>query len=192
MGWTLVGNIRGPTGSTGSQGPAGETTIGPQGPQGNSGSAGADGAPGLGWTQIAYKSADQTLLGTAYVDVTGLGLAVAASKAYAFEFWLLCDADAVTTGIDVACNGPASPTAIQYEQVYWTSATVRVERHGAAYDANTASTASSGTARRWFRVKGVLVNGSNAGTLIARAKREAVGTGPNVRAGSFGRLSLLN
>ena len=34
--------------------------------------------------------------------------------------------------------------------------------------------------------------GANAGTLIARAKREAVGTGPNVRAGSYGRLRQIS
>lgn len=141
---------------------------------------------------VAYKTADQTAIGTAYADVTGTGLTVSANKAYAFEFVLLCDADAVTTGIDVACNGPASPTAITYEQVYWTSATARTERCATAYDSNTASTASNGAAVKIFRVRGVLRNGANAGTLIARAKREAVGTGPNVRAGSYGILQPLD
>ena len=119
-------------------------------------------------------------------------MAVAANKAYGFEFMLICDADAATTGIDVACNGPASPTSVIYEQVYWTSATARTERCATAYDSNTASTASNGTAAKIYRVRGVLRNGANAGTLIARAKREAVGTGPNVRAGSYGVLYALN
>lgn len=57
-----------------------------------------------------------------------------------------------------------------------------------AIDGDTASTASNGATRAVFKVEGILRNGANAGTLIARAKREAVGTGPNVRAGSFGRL----
>ena len=141
---------------------------------------------------IAYKSADQTNIGIAYADVTGTGFAVAANKAYAFEFVLWCTADAATTGIDVACNGPASPTAIRYEQVYWTTATARTERGAIAYDNNTASTGSQGTAARMFTVKGVLLNGANAGTLIARAKRENVGSGPNVLAGSYGILWPLD
>jgi hypothetical protein len=118
-------------------------------------------------------------------------LAVLANLTYAFEFFLICDADAVTTGIDVAVNGPASPTAIIYEQQYWTSVTVEAFRGAVAYDANTASTASNGATRRMFVIRGILRNGANAGTLIARVKREAVGTGPNVRAGSYGVLKLL-
>jgi hypothetical protein len=141
---------------------------------------------------IAYKTADQTLIGTAFADVTSTGLAVSANKAYAFKFIIIADADATTTGIDISCNGPASPTAITYTQGYWTSATAYTERGGVAYDTNTASTASNGTARRVFVVEGVLQNGANAGTLIARAKREAVGTGPNVRAGSYGVLQPLD
>lgn len=139
----------------------------------------------------ALKSSDQTAIGTSYADVTGTGLPVAASTSYAFRFGLRCDADATTTGIDVACNGPASPTSISYTQTYWTSATALAARGATAYDSNTASTASNGTAVRLFVVEGILVNGTNAGTLIARAKREAVGTGPNVRAGSYGQLWRL-
>jgi len=131
-------------------------------------------------------------MGTAYADVTGTGLAVLASKSYAFEFVLICDADAITTGIDVSCNGPLSPTSINYEVVYWTAATGRTERNATAYDFNTASVGSGGTARAIYRVSGILRNGPNAGTLIARAKREAVGSGPNVRAGSYGRLTPLD
>ena len=143
-------------------------------------------------TTIAYKSSDQTLIGTAFADVTGTGLSVAANTAYYFEFYILIDSDAVTTGIDVAVNGPASPTALAYKQLYWTSATATAIRGANAYDNNPAATASNGTAARVFEVTGIIVNGANAGTLIARAKREAVGTGPNARAGSFGRLTKLS
>jgi hypothetical protein len=139
----------------------------------------------------ARKTADQLLIGTAFADVSGTGLPVAANSAYAFGFWIIADADAVTTGIDIAVNGPAAPTSINYEQIYWTSATARTERPASAYDNNTASTGSNGTTRAIFVVRGILVNGANVGTLIARIKREAVGTGPNVRAGSFGRLTKL-
>ena len=140
----------------------------------------------------AYKSADQTLIGTAYADVTGTGLAVAANAAYRFQFQLIADADATTTGIDVAVNGPAGFANIQYTQSYWTSATALTTRRASLYDANTASTASNGATRAIFVVEGIFINGANAGTLIARIKREAVGSGPNVRAGSFGRLRKLS
>ena len=172
--------------------PGADGAAGAQGPQGNAGAPGADGAAGAqgpagnGFTQLARKTTDQTAIGTAYADVTGVGLSVAANTTYRFEFCLICDADATTTGIDVACNGPASPADITYEQLYWTSATARTERGATAYDANTASTASNGAAAKLFYVRGILRNGANVGTLIARVKRENVGSGPNVRAGSYG------
>ena len=116
---------------------------------------------------------------------------VAALTNYQFEFYIWADADAVTTGIDVACNGPASPTSIVYEQTRWTSATVQTQARATAYDANTASTGSNGTSARLFVVRGILRNGNNVGNLVARIKREAVGTGPNVRAGSWGWIRTL-
>jgi len=143
--------------------------------------------------RFAYKSADQTAIGTAYADVTSLGFSLAANKSYRFEYLLIVDADATTTGIDVAVNGPTiGAGAIYYEQVYWTSTTAFSTVQATAYDNNPASTASNGTTKRIFRVWGIIVNGANAGTLIPRAKREAVGSGPNVRAGSCGFLWLLN
>jgi hypothetical protein len=148
--------------------------------------------PPAGAPTVAYKATDQTAIGTAFADIAGLGQALLANVAYEFEFVLLVDADATTTGIDVACNGPASPSGLNYEQVYWTSATARAERGATAYDANLASSSSNGTATRRFVVRGVVRNGANAGTLHARVKREAVGTGPNVRAGSYSKLWRLN
>lgn len=141
---------------------------------------------------VALKTSDQLAIGAAFADVTGLGLAVAANVPYAFEFVLIVDADATTTGMDFAVNGPAAPTLLNYEQVYWTSATVRTVVGAVAYDNDTAATDSNGTDKRMVVVRGILLNGANAGTLIARAKREAVGTGPNVRAGSYARLWKLN
>ena len=141
---------------------------------------------------IALKTSDQLAMGTAYADVTETGLAVAANTTYAFEFSLICDADATTTGIDVACNGPAGATAIYYTQDVWLGAANQVQKYAAAYDSDSANTSSQGTAKAIYTVKGVLVNGATAGTLIARAKREAVGTGPNVRAGSYGILTKLS
>lgn len=173
----------GADGADGAQGPQGNQGIqGIQGPAGSQGPAGADGIT----TLRAVKTSDQTLIGTSYTDVSGLGISILANKAYAFEWLIMADADATTTGIDVAMNGPASPTSLHYIQGYWTSATALTFRAATAYDSNTASTASNGATVKPFSVKGVIRNGANAGTIIPRIKREAVGTGPNVRAGSYG------
>ncbi len=142
---------------------------------------------------VAYKSADQTAIGTSFVDVSNTGIAVEASKSYRFEFWLLLDSDATTTGIDVSVNGPASPTAVHYEVVVWSSASAQRIAGESAYDTvTTPNVNSNGATTRLYRISGILVNGANAGTLIARAKREAVGSGPNARAGSFGMAWKLN
>jgi hypothetical protein len=139
----------------------------------------------------AYKSGDQTSIGTGYADVSGTGIAVAASKAYTFRFVVIADADAVTTGIDVAVNGPASQTAVYYTSTLYTSATTQIVRPFAAYDGNPANPGSAGTTRSVYVAEGVFINGTNAGTLIARVKRENVGSA-NVRAGSYGMAMLLN
>lgn len=151
------------------------------------------GVTNAGTAVIALKSSDQTAIGTAYADVTGTGLAVAANTTYAFEFHIIADADATTTGIDIACNGPAGATAIYYSQPLYDQDIVGfAEKYAAAYDSDSANLTSRGTEKAIMRIKGVLINGATAGTLIARAKREAVGTGPNVRAGSYGLLTKLS
>jgi hypothetical protein len=140
----------------------------------------------------AIKTGAQTAIGASFADVTETGLSVAASTNYMFEFWIIADADATTTGIDVSCNGPAAPNALHYTVTYWTSATTQAVMNATAYDTSTASTGSNGTQQAIFKVEGILRNGTNAGTLIARIKREAVGSGPNVRRGSFGRMRRLS
>lgn len=142
-------------------------------------------------TRVATTS-DQTAIGASFADITGLGVAVLASTTYEFEFHVFADADAATTGIDIAVNGPASPTAITYSQWYPRSTSVMQYAAASAYDANTANTGSGGTTPCEYVVTGRLVNGSNAGTLVPRLKREAVGSGPNVRAGSWGRVRKIS
>jgi hypothetical protein len=130
--------------------------------------------PGVNF--YAVKPSDQTNIGTAYADTIGTGLAVLANTTYEFEFNIIADADAATTGVDVACNGPASPISINYIQSYWTTATALSFRPATAYNNNTASTGSAGAIRAIYRVFGILRNGPNAGTLIATIKRENVGS----------------
>lgn len=146
-----------------------------------------------GPTQWAVKTSDQNNIGTSYADVTGTELTVAANTTYAFEFHIILTADATTTGIDIACNGPASPTGIYYDQLRWISTTSAGLTSANAYNNDTASTGSNGTDGRVYIVRGILVNGANSGTLVARVKREAAGgaVGPNALAGSYGWLKQL-
>jgi hypothetical protein len=145
---------------------------------------------GLEWEVL--KTSDQTSIGTSFVDIGELSFPIDTANArYAFEFWILADADATTTGIDVSINGPSTPTALTYTVEYWTSASAKAFAGFDAYDGDTASTDSNGTDRRMFKVEGVIANGSNTGTLAARVKGET-GTGVNVRSGSWGRIKRLS
>lgn len=141
---------------------------------------------------ISYKSTDQLLIGSSFADVTGTGIAVAANKTYNFDFQIIVDADAATTGIDLSVNGPTGFVNIQYTVRYWTSTTVQAVARAANYNVDTSSTGSNGTTQCVYTLEGIFINGATAGTLIARIKREAVGSGPNVRAGSFSRATRLN
>lgn len=121
---------------------------------------------------------------TSFVDVTGLSIALEANTFYEFRALLRVTANATTTGVDVAVNGPAT-SVLCYTQAYWTSATARTERGATAYDNNTASTASNGTAERIFEVYGVIYC-SAAGNLVPRIKVESgSGGSANVLPGSF-------
>jgi len=197
--WLALEGVAGPQGPAGADGADGAQGLqgiqgiqGIQGPAGNAGSNGSNGTNGLGWAARALKASEQLAIGTSFADITGLGLAMQANKAYAFEFGLIMDSDATTTGIDVTVNGPASPTSLDYVTESWTSATAKAFRGATAYNDNAANANSCGTARRVYKISGVVRNGANAGDLVPRAKREAVGAGPNCRAGSYGLLTALD
>lgn len=133
----------------------------------------------------ARLSAAVTAMGTSYADVTGLEVAIGAGETWEFEWVLLMTSDATTTGIDVSMNGPASPTSLSYVATVWTTTTATQSSLRTGYDFDSAVSASAGTANRASSVKGVIVNGANAGNIVARAKREAVGSGPDAGIGSY-------
>ena len=139
-----------------------------------------------------YKSTDHTSIGTSFANITGLSLGTLANGVmYGFCFYLWMDSDATTTGIDVTVNSATALTLARYSVTYWTTANASTVRgFDGAWQGDTASTASNGTAVRLYKVEGMVqLNGS--GSLEAQAKREAVGSGPNCRAGSYGEAWKL-
>lgn len=140
--------------------------------------------------KYCFKSSDQTGIGTSFADISSLSFSLDSGKTYAFHFFILADADATTTGIDISVNGP-SASNLNYTRAYWTGAGVQIRSAAIAYDNDTASTGSNGSTQRLFEVWGIVTT-SASGTLVARIKREAVGSGPNVRAGSYGLLFALD
>lgn len=135
----------------------------------------------------AYKSTDHTAIGTTFANITGLSLGTLSNGVmYWFAFYLFMDADAASTGIDVTVNSATGLTLARYSITYWTTANANTTRgFDGLWQGDTASTASNGTAVRLYKIEG-MVQLSGAGTIEAQAKREAVGSGPNCRAGSWG------
>ncbi len=118
-------------------------------------------------------------------DVTGLGMTVAASTDYSYLCYLIADAAAAATGIQTSMNGPASPTQFTATIQGFTSATAIAWTNISAYNTFQANTASAGTVRTTFVIKGVLRNGTTAGTLIPRFKSEVAASAVNIRRGSW-------
>lgn len=140
--------------------------------------------------RVAVKAANQTAIGTAFADITDLGFALTSGKTYRFHYYLIMQSDATTTGIDVAINGPAT-TILEYTVRFWGGVNTEGARAYNAYDGAVPLLASNGATPRIYEVFGI-VKPSAGGTLIPRAKREAVGSGPDCLAGSHGLLWQLD
>lgn len=140
--------------------------------------------------RAAVKATNQTGIGTSFADLTDLGFAVTSGKTYRFHYYLIMQSNAGTTGIDVAINGPAT-TILQYTVRFWGSTTTEGARAYAAYDGSVPQLASNGATPRIYEVFGI-IKPSAGGTLIPRARREAVGSGPDCLAGSNGLIWQLD
>lgn len=141
------------------------------------------------FSQFVHVDVETASLGSSFVDIPGMAVPIEANKKYAFEYVIQAYTDQTTTGIDVAMNGPASPVSIRYTQPRF-GATGVVTTVATVYDNDTASGTgpTAGTPGRVFEMRGIIENGINAGNLVPRIKREAVGTGPAVMPGTWGRI----
>lgn len=150
-----------------------------------------------------YLTADQAVATTAFVDVTGVTLPVAANKTYFFEFWVRRTTTS-NIAVKLSVTVPASPTSINFVSE---EATYDATDGGSAYWAQSAfssrgiagdgsggltqgAQSANGTARVGY-VRGVLVNGANAGNIQLRACGATVATSFDMKLGTVGRLTLL-
>lgn len=147
---------------------------------------------GGGLSVVATSDTSESL-GVGFVDATGLSFAVAADKTYHFEWYVLFTSAATTTGLFLSVNGPASPTAIAYEVKYPFASTTTSARNVTDYAGGSTATGSfSATASMFAQIAGIFVNGSNAGTLQVRFQTEIPTSAVVIKAGSGGRLYLMN
>lgn len=147
-----------------------------------------------GNTELEYTTklgVDRTSTSVSFADATGLNFAAAANTDYVFEFDVIFRSAAVTTGIALAVNGPASPTLIVVQTAIpgltgeATLSPIVQFGYARAYDVGTPTTgidvADSNT---HAIVKGIIRNGSNAGTVILRFASEVGGSQVDIKIGS--------
>lgn len=149
---------------------------------------------GIGAALSVLATSDTSeALGIGYVDATGLSFSIAASKTYHFDFFIRWESAATTTGINLAMNGPASPTAVAFVAFSAFNPTTYSPRPMTAYDTSSSGTGAQATGTALFaEIKGIVVNGSNAGTLQVRFQTEIPTSAVTIKAGSGGRLWLMN
>lgn len=128
-----------------------------------------------------------TSTSTSFADITGLTHTVAASTTYSFRCNLLYATAASTTALQVALNGPSTPT-------YWvmglryglTSSTYFSDFQQNTDGYNTATNPGSGsTSGETVDVWGTFINGSNAGTLALRLASEVAASTVTIYIGSW-------
>jgi hypothetical protein len=119
-------------------------------------------------------------------SLTDFAVPVAAATAYMLDYTIMFASAATTTGIQIGVTGPASPTSVlivaetQITTTTWQTATAT------AYGNLTASTGvSTITVPNLCRVKIVLLNGVNAGTVQIQFASEVAASAITVKAGSL-------
>ena len=138
-----------------------------------------------GPAQTVTKAADQSNSTTTAADITDLTIPIGPTQIINFHAYLVCSAAAVTTGIQLAVNGPASPTQVELTIVGWTDATTRAVDGVSALETYQANTSSAGTTRRVFEIRGRVINGTTRGTLAMRFRSEIATSAVTVHKGSW-------
>jgi hypothetical protein len=178
--------LQGATGQTGATGATGAQGL--QGLQGLPGATGAQGPQGVpGWTRVKL-GADVSNSTVTLADVTGLSFPVAASTDYDFEFLVPFTSPVLTTGLALALNGPGTPVLLAVEISVPTTAGNRVYKSTNVYNAEALGTdVDVVNVPRFASIRGVLRNGTTAGTVVARFRSEVAASAVVVKAGALVR-----
>lgn len=124
-------------------------------------------------------------------DVTGLSFSLKANTHYAFRFTGAYTAQAGTTGLSLAVNGPASPNLVRMVGQIHESATAVRGGATAAYDTALTGANSGGATPLPFWVEGNISTGASGGTLALRFASEVNGNQVTILAGSMGELKAV-
>jgi len=132
------------------------------------------------------------------VNATGLDLDLAAYTTYSFDYYILFQTAATTTGLSLAVNGPTSPTLISYTAQVPSAlvgngggdpGTGLYSDWGTALDDQiTATGVQAANTTYVAHVSGVIRTGATAGTLRPRFRSEVNGSAVTIKTYSWGAL----
>lgn len=100
-----------------------------------------------GWNTVVLGAdvINNNAVANTLADVTGLSFAVVAGVRYWFEFMIMFQANATSTGSRWTINGPTSPTFLNYRSEYSLTSTTKTNNEQlSAYDVPAATNATSG------------------------------------------------
>lgn len=149
------------------------------------------GGGGGGGPTLVRKTADQTINGTAFQDITDLSFAIVANTTYYFIFFITFQSTTTTTGHGWSVNGPAVSLLnyrVNYQTIANATAGAMPHRKDVAYDAMAALTSTiTLNVNLLVQIEGVIRPSAN-GTLAARVRSELANNNLTVRADSIGIL----
>lgn len=137
-----------------------------------------------------YRTANQSTTSSTEANVTDLSFSVVASGVYEFEAVLSVSRAGTGTNFIVDFNGPAAPTSIQYMGVITNAGTLGFG-NATAFGDNIGLLQGVTLTTGVFSVKGVLVNGANAGTVALRFASSDNATSISILRGSLLRYQRL-
>jgi hypothetical protein len=151
--------------------------------------AGYEGAPGWQRTKLAVDATNNTITPT---DVAGLGFEMLPSFDYEFEFLIPFQSALLTTGFGLSLSGPGSPVLLVAEIRVPISLGIEIIRNTNAYGVEALGTGIDAVnAPRVAKIKGLVRNGTTAGTLTARFRSEVLLSAVTVKAGALVRWQSI-
>jgi hypothetical protein len=142
---------------------------------------------------IARVTTPVTTNSTAFTNITGATLSLAATTAYYFQARIRWQSNSTSAGPGFSINGPSGTVILDYTVSYQTFANATAGtmslRHDTAYDAMTAlATTTAANTPYVAYVEGLIVTGANSGTLALRLCSSSASSFMTALTGTF--LSL--
>ena len=150
---------------------------------------------GGGGPTLTRKTANQTINGTAYQDITDLTFSLAINTTYHFIFYISFQSATTTTGFKFSVNGPTQ-SLLDYIVHYQTGGNAGttadvIQRKEVTYDSmGPTGTTVTAAANLRCRIEGI-IRTTAAGTLAARVGSELANNDLSVQAESVGILTTF-